>query len=155
MPMSFAGFSDEEFEAHFERLRAHLVEVRPIFESFCSAYGYEMPTGSLGRYPRIRLDQEDEIIRFFDFYMTLDPNGQRYETFARDRPYELGCGAFVDLDKGTPHAHRYGKAIIIYEDRPFHKVADTLMADLEEYEQVIRQWTLETLKKEGQRSSLG
>ena len=150
------GFSSQDdFEAHFAALREHLSEVRPSFDAFCARHGFEYVRGGLGRYPRIRIERVDERTLWFDLSMGLDAQGRRFESFERDRPYELGAGACLDVRDGPKHGTRYCKSVMCFEGVPFEQVGAMLLTEMEKYLPLVGQWTAQYLRESGMKVKLG
>lgn len=140
-----------------ERLRDHLKSLKPIFDQFCTKFGFQYanPT-SIGRYPRIRIMQYSKDINLWlDLWMELDEHGQRYRFFDPSLPYELGAGASIDFDDGTQYGYRYSQAFAQFSNRPFFEIEETLYDDLIKAYEVIRNWTADEIVREGRYVKLG
>ena len=116
----------------FNELRKHLARIKPSVQRFCDEHGFkEASISSIGRYPRIRVvRQHGAVQQWLDLSMGLDENGRRFTEFFPDIPYELGAGAFVDLDDGSEFGVRYSVAWTEYEGRSFSEVEKSLYEDL-------------------------
>ena len=80
-------------QEQFGQLREHLKLLRPTFDQFCSVSGYRyVDPRSIGMYPRIRIEKLGDFTRWFDLWMELDNDGNRYQSFFEDVPYELAAG---------------------------------------------------------------
>jgi hypothetical protein len=124
-------------EKDFDTLREHLKEVRPIIDRFCARHGFShVNPVSIGRYPRIRIERAGTPAIWFDLWMGLDKDGCRFETFVRDRPYDLSAGAYLDQPDGL----RYSKTLVCFSDTPFFEVASVLMQQMEQAVPVLEKW---------------
>lgn len=124
--------NEAEFHAHFNSLNAHLVEVRPIFNDFCNRHAFsfaERP--SIGRYPRIRIVRCGAPKLWFDLMMELDPDGRRYEHFTRASLYELGAGAFLDIEDSPNNGTRHSISFWCFKSKPFDQIGTILKDQLE------------------------
>ncbi len=84
-------------ESDFATLNEHLEEVRPIFDDFCARHGFVyVNRKSLGRYPRIRIERPGAPTIWFDLWMEFNKDGQRFEQFTRDLPYECVGGLAIE-----------------------------------------------------------
>lgn len=138
-------------EDDFNALGHHLRVLDPIIAAFCHQHGYERVTGpSVGRYPRIRLQQTESVTRWIDLWMGLDEFGRRFTRFAPDLPYELGAGAFVN-----DHECRYQKAFVIWPALPFSEVAGKLAEALASAAATLCSWDAAFLQAHGRRVVLG
>lgn len=137
---------DEYLFGHFKQLNVDLPKVRPIFEVFCLETGFVPATRiSLGRYPRFRVDRTEpcgQIRLWFDFSMGLTSEGQRYEFYSPDLPYELGCGAVIDR---LTEKRRYSKTILCFENRSMNFVLPGLAQELRSHLAIIQAWDLPTI----------
>ena len=142
-------------EDDFTKLNAHLEIVTPLVEAFCHKYDFKRIVGSsVGRYPRIRLQRCDEITLWLDLWMGLDNEGQRFNLFSPDIPYELSAGAFFDEKSQSADKWRYQKSFVIWPAKPFNEVADELREALEFGVATVKNWDLYFLMKEGLRVQL-
>ncbi len=142
-------------EEDFVRLGAHLEQLRPSIEEFCQKHGFERIVGSsVGRYPRIRLQRCDEITLWLDLWMSLDDEGQRFNCFSPDTPYELSAGAFFD-ESSESGDWRYQKSFVIWPAKPYSEVADALPEALETGVAALQQWDSVLLRNEGLLVKLG
>jgi len=143
-------------EEDFIKLRVHLEHIRPLVDQFCKKHGFQRIEGSsVGRYPRIRLQRCDGITLWLDLWMGLDSEGQRFNRFRPDIPYELSAGAFVDEQSENGDSWRFQKSFVIWQALPFSNVADALSEALETGVATLQQWDLAFLHKEGLRVELG
>ncbi|MBU6951606.1 hypothetical protein [Hahella sp. HN01] len=143
-------------EQQFECLREHLKRVLPEIEKFCSLKGFEfMDARALGRYPRIRVRQEGEIVRWIDLWMELDENGDRFEKFYETIPYELSAGAQVDIPDGTKYGHRYQKSFSIFKSKPFKDIPNIIFDEMLKADSVIAEWDKNYLIENGKKVILG
>lgn len=143
-------------EHDFAALNAHLDEVRPIFDRFCTQHGFTwVDKRSLGRYPRVRIEREGEVAIWFELTMALDEHGQRIDRFTPDALYELGAGGSITVQDGSRFGTRFQKTFWCFSDVPFHKVPAILMAEMEKNLPQLEQWDAEHLKAQGQRIRLG
>jgi hypothetical protein len=142
-------------EDDFEALRAHLSEVRPIFDEFCAAHGFvHADPQSIGRYPRIRIEREEgELIRVLELWMEYDDKGRGFERFRPDLPYELSAGVSIivpDAEYGT----RFDSWVVCFVHKPFHQVPAVLRTEMEKHLVIIERWTGEYLKAYGRKTTL-
>jgi hypothetical protein len=136
-------------------LNEHLAEVRPIFDTFCTRHSFKyMNRLALGRYPRIRIERTRATNIWFDLWMELDDNGNRIERFRRDRPYELGAGAYVDAQDGSKSGLRFSKVIACFSGLPFDQVGAVLLSELEKHLPTLECWDAQHLKENGLRIEL-
>ena len=142
--------------ADFAALNEHLQEVRPIFDAFCARNGFAyVPQLALGRYPRIRIEREGATHIWFDLWMEFDENGQRFEKFRRDLPYELGAGAYVFEDDGSKHGTRYDITSPCFSGKPFDQVGVVLQSEMEKHLPTLEAWDVHYLKANGRKVKLG
>ena len=143
-------------EEEFDKLREHLGRVRPIVDEFCSSNGYcHVDPRSIGRYPRIRIEKPGEVTTWLDLWMELDKDGNRYESFFEDVPYELAAGAHLHVEDGTQYGHRFQKSLAVFSGRPFKDVPESLLEELRKGAAEIEEWTAEMLREKGERVQLG
>lgn len=148
--------TEEQFKKHFEDLREHLQLVQPLVDEFCSSYGYQhVDPRSIGRYPRIRIQKQGEVARWLDLSMELDEDGNRYEIFFDEVPYELAAGANFHIEDGTQYGHRFQKSFAVFSGRPFKAVPENLLEDLRKGAEEIEEWTAAMLKEHGEKVQLG
>jgi hypothetical protein len=143
-------------EADFAALNEHLEEVRPIFDAFCARHGFVcVDRKSLGRYPRVRIEKTGATKIWFDLWMECDKDGQRFERFKRDLPYELSAGAYVDVQDGSKYGTRFQKAIQCFSGKPFEQVSAVLQSEMEKHLHTLEQWDVQHLKDNGKKVQLG
>jgi len=143
-------------EEEYNGLREHLEEVFPIFEKFCYSSGYQLiDSKSLGRYPRIRVENVGFLVRWIDLWMALDEKGDRYKFYFNEIPYELSAGAYYDFDDGTEYGIRYQKSISLFTHRPFNKIPKELYQDLYKGKMEVEGWTRKMLQQHGVKVNLG
>src|SRR5579862_708113 len=136
--------------ADFAALNEHLEEVRPIFDDFCARHVFVYVNRlSLGRYPRIRVERAGETTIWFDLWMEFDKDGQRFERFRRDLPYELAAGAFVDIADGSTHGIRFQKCFQCFSGKPFDEVGSILSTEMERHLPTLEEWDVQYLKVNG------
>ncbi len=140
-------------EDDFLELAAHLKALRPTFEMFCAQHGFEFVNRlALGRYPRIRIEKViDNVHLWFDLWMCLDSDGNRYEKYFESIPYELSAGAFLDIIEEVSLAgHRYQIAFPIWERMPFSAIAPAvLVAAMEDHLPQLSEWNVANLRSKG------
>lgn len=142
-------------EEDFASLRAPLQQLNPTIEEFCRKNGFERIEGpSVGRYPRVRLQRSDSITLWFDLWMGLDAEGERFSRVSPEIPYELSAGAFFDEQSGSAGRWRYQKSFVIWPSIPFHEIAEKLSEALEDGLKTLERWDLSLLQKEGLRVPL-
>ena len=143
-------------EADFVALSEHLEEVRPIFDDFCTRHGFVyVDRRSLGRYPRIRIERPGAPSLWFDLWMEVGKDGQRFERFRRDLPYELSAGASLVLQDGSKYGVRFDKCFQCFSGEPFDQVGAILQDKLETHLRTLEQWDAQYLKEHGERVQLG
>jgi hypothetical protein len=143
-------------EADFVALNEHLQEVRPIFDQFCARHGFVyVNRRSLGRYPRIRIERAGVPKIWFDLWMECDKNGQRFERFRRDLPYELTAGAYLDVQDGSKYGTRFGKCFQCFSGTPFDQVGAVLQGEMEKHLPTLEEWDTQYLKDNGEKVQLG
>ena len=143
-------------EADFVALNEHLDEVLPLFDSFCARHGFTyVDRTSLGRYPRIRIEKQGLTIAWIDLWMEYDANGERFETFRRDLPYELSAGAYFVEQIGSTYGVRFDKCLQRFTAKPFDQVAAVLQYEMEACLPTLATWTLQHLKDHGTKMKLG
>ncbi|WLQ16773.1 hypothetical protein O5O45_12675 [Hahella aquimaris] len=143
-------------ERQFEELNEHLKRVMPCVNRFCEVAGYEyVDRRALGRYPRIRIQRPGEICRWIELWMELDENGDRYERFFDDIPYELSAGAKVEIADGTPYGHRYFKTFVLFSRKPFREVPQTLEGQLRKAHVLLSGWDKTFVLTHGRKVVLG
>ena len=140
----------------FEVLNEHLKDVRPIFDSFCARNGFVyVDRKSLGRYPRIRIERQGPVNTWFELWMELDKDGNRFEHFREDLPYELGAGASFVEDNGTKYGVRYQKCFTCFSGKPFNRVGEVLESEMEKHLRTLEGWNALHLKHYGEKVQLG
>ena len=143
-------------EADFAALNEHLEEVRPIFDDFCARHGFVyVNRKSLGRYPRVRIEKTGATKIWFELWMECDKDGQRFERFRHDLPYELSAGAYVDVPDGSKHGTRFQKAAQCFAGKPFDQVGAVLRSEMEKHLPTLEQWDVQHLKDNGKKVQLG
>jgi hypothetical protein len=143
-------------EADFAALNEHLEEVRPIFDDFCIRHGFVyVNRKALGRYPRVRIEKTGATKIWFDLWMECDKNGQRFERFSRDLPYELSAGAYVDEQDGSKYGVRFQKGLLCFSGKPFDQVGAVLRSEMEKHLPALKQWDAQHLKENGKKVQLG
>jgi hypothetical protein len=142
-------------EQDYLDLAEHLHEVHPILDQFSRVHGFNrVNPGALGRYPRIRIARGDQPRIWFDLWLGEDEHGNRFDKFRRDLPYDLSCGATVDLEERPGQWIRMGKAVLCFKGRPFDEVPSTLLAEMERELPMLESWDTDYLMKYGQRIEL-
>jgi hypothetical protein len=143
-------------EADFAALNEHLQEMRPIFDDFCTRNGFVyVDRKSLGRYPRIRIEKPGATKIWFDLWMESDKDGQRFERFRRDLPYELSAGAYVDVQDGSKYGTRFQKSLQCFSDKPFDQVGAVLQNEMQKHFHTLEEWDTPYLKDNGEKVQLG
>jgi hypothetical protein len=143
-------------EADFAALNEHLEELRPIFDAFCARHRFVYgDRKSLGRYPRIRIEKTGATKIWFDLWMECDKEGQRFERFKRDLPYELSAGAYVDEQDGSKYGVRFQKCFPCFSGKPFDQVGAVLQSELEKHLPTLEGWDAEHPKQNGKKVQLG
>lgn len=141
-------------EEGFERLGQHLQPLWPVFQEFCAAHGFDfVAQTALGRYPRIRINKRfSELKVWFELWMCCDDDGNRFEEFFDEIPYELSCGAFADL----PDNRRYSFTDLIWDRKPFSSITDSaLRSEMELKLPDIEDWDINRLREKGRLIQLG
>lgn len=142
-------------EADFDALNEHLNELIPIFDRFCAQQGFKyVPNRAIGRYPRIRIERGGSINLWFDLWMELDKNGQRFEKFRRDLPYELSAGASVVVQDDSGHRVRYQRAMQCFSGKPFDQVGGVLLNEMQQHLMSLKKWDVQHLKDCGSQIDL-
>lgn len=143
-------------EPDFAALNEHLQEVRPIFDDFCTRNGFVyVDRKSLGRYPRIRIEKPGATTIWFDLWMEPNKDGQRFERFRRDLPYELSAGAYVDEPDGSKYGIRFGKCFQCFSGKPLGQVGAILQGEMQEHLRKLEEWDAQYLKDNGGKVQLG
>ena len=143
-------------EADFAALNEHLEEVRPIFDAFCARHGFVyVNRKSLGRYPRIRIERPGEPTIWFDLWMEFNKDGQRFEQFRRDLPYELSAGASLVVQDGSKYGIRFDKCFQYFSSKPFDQVGAVLQSEMEKHLPTLEGWNARYLKDNGEKVRLG
>jgi hypothetical protein len=143
-------------ETEFEVLSKHLEEVRPLTDRFCARHGFVYaPAQAIGRYPRIRIEKPGSPSLWIELWMEYDADGRRFETFTRERPYELSAGGEIHVDDGSALGARHQKAIVCFCAMPFENVAARLEAEMQRAFDIVRSWTPAYLKGNGLYVRLG
>src|SRR5580700_918068 len=134
-------------EADFVALNEHLEEVRPIFDGFCATHGFVyVSRTALGRYPRVRIKRLRETEIWFDLWMEEDKDGNRFEQFRHDLPYELSAGACVVVQDGSKHGTRFSKIMLCFVGKPFDEVGAILQSEMEKHLPTLETWDAQHLK---------
>jgi hypothetical protein len=142
-------------EAGFATLNEHLNEVRPIFDVFCAQNGFvPVAQNSIGRYPRIRIERSGPVNLWFDLWMEFDQNGQRFELFSRDSPYELTAGANVVTEDESNCIVRFQKAIQCFSGKPFDEVSAILLLEMQKHLPIVGGWDAKYLQANGKKVQL-
>lgn len=81
--------------------------------------------------------------------MQCDKDGRRFESFTRERPYELGAG--VDFEEGLV---RFSTAVPCFADVAFDRVGAILLEKMEKQLPVLESWSQQSLKTQGDRIPL-
>lgn len=138
-------------EQDFVDLAVHLTSLRPAFERFCTRQDFQFVNPlALGRYPRIRIESGKRLNLWFELWMCLDANGDRYEKFFEAVPYELSAGACVHVD-GAPR-NRFHVVFPIWERMPFFLIRpDRLVTVMEEILPQLQEWDETRLQTYGHR----
>lgn len=142
-------------ESDFDALNEHLLKVRPLFDEFCARNSFNyVPRVAIGRYPRIRIQKYDSPKLWFDFSISTDPGGHRFEIFNRELPYELAAGAYIVLRDEFERKVRFQKEIRCFSGMPFDQVHTILRAELQKNLQIIEKWNAANLRSDGIRVHL-
>lgn len=156
--------TEEEFEEHFRKLRAHMELARPVFDQFSAKHGFHWRTQALGRSPRIIVDRPGDIELGIELAMNLDkiavPITQLQ--FAPDLPHWLGVWALLDISGSPVHPAglksvlglRLHKTHTVFEAAPFHEILPGLALHLEKLLSVAESWTPMDLIQTGYRVQL-
>lgn len=117
--------SMDEFELKFYNLGKHLDPIRQVIAEFCTTRGFEhIPTG---RYPRILICKKGECNQWIELLMSLDEDGERRNTFFENVPYELGAGAYYDVEEiSPPKKTRYSEHFTYWDAMPFSAITTEL-----------------------------
>jgi len=143
-------------EADFAALNKHLEEVRPIFDDFCARHGFVyVDRRSLGRYPRIRIEKLGTPTIWFDLWMEFDKDGQRFNRFSRNLPYELSAGASLPMQDGSRYGIRFDKCLQCFSGKPFDQVEAILRGEMEKHLPTLEGWNAQYLKENGEKVKLG
>jgi len=143
-------------EADFAALNEHLEEVRPIFDEFCVRHGFVyVDRKSLGRYPRVRIEKTGATKIWFDLWMEFDKDGQRFERFKPDLPYELSAGASLVVQDGSEYGIRFDKCFQCFSGKPFDHVGPVLQDEMEKHLPALEGWDVQHLKQNGEKVQLG
>ena len=134
-------------ENEYVLLRNHLYSLDAGIMSFCQDYNFSEQLTGIGRYPRRRLVQYGEVNFYFDLQMDLTKNGKRYEQFYSEIPYSLGMGAWLDIEDDRLSHNKW-----CFQGRPFSEFKNRIRDELEIYYAQVDTWTVDWLRKEGQRS---
>ncbi len=131
---------------HYAALNEHLLEVRPIMDEFCAQNGFVyVDRKSLGRYPSVRIERPGSITLWFDLRMEDDKEGNRFEEFRRDIPYELNAGAYIEMPDGSRDGIRYSKYLVCFSGKPFREVGAVLCSEMEKYLPIVDKWDAQYL----------
>jgi hypothetical protein len=142
-------------EADFAALNEHLEEVRPIFDAFCATHGFVyINRSALGRYPRVRIARMGETEIWFDLWMEEDKDGNRFEQFRRDLPYELSAGACVVMHDDSKYGTRFSKIMLCFAAKPFDEVGAVLQSEMEKHLPTLETWDAQYLEDNGQKVQL-
>ncbi len=135
----------------FSELSSHLAPLIPAFAEFCSRHEYSfVDSRSLGRYPRVRVEKVADVITWFELWMCLDAEGNRYESFFETIPFELSAGVCIDLIDEPPLGRRYQVAFPIWERRPFSSItSEEMIRAMELSFSTLNVWSVEMLKANG------
>ncbi len=137
-------------EQDFEDLAVHLHALEPAFESFCSKYGFMRVWGALGRYPRIRIERETDITVWFDLWMSLTPDGEKYARFFDSIPYDLSGGANVMVESSNPYGRMCHVAFSIWDRKPFSEITLASLFDaMAHFLPQLETWDVERLRSHG------
>ena len=133
-------------EADYVRLAAHLVAIDPIVEPFAALHGYmvmQWPLG--GRYPNRKMHRQDGLVwRCIQITMNEWPNGERYDEFFPEIPYNVFGAAWVDdFDCGL----RWSGPHLTTRGIPFCELVTTLPIYLQHMESYLK-----TLKEDSIRA---
>ena len=141
-----------DYYAVYAEMSSHLEHLRPCLAQFCVKHEFSfVDSQCLGRYPRVRVEKVTDVIIYFDLWMCLDAEGNRYESFFETIPFDLGGGVYVDLDHEPPDGRRYGVAFPIWERRPFSSITSKEMIQaMEQRLPTLGEWNVEKLKANGQ-----
>lgn len=143
-------------EKQFEQLRLHLGRVLPNIENFCIEAGYEFVNQkSLGRYPRIRIERTGEINRWIELWMELDEDGNRYEHYFEEIPYELSAGAYINIPDHTEYGHRFQKSFLLFSRKKFKDIPTIITTELKKANEKLAGWNRNILINEGKRVDFG
>ena len=143
-------------EDDFIKLREHLKLIQPYFDDFVDDYKYEYANPkSLGRYPRLRINKNDNYHKWIELCMCLDDDGKRYEKFFEKIPYELSAGVYVKKNDLLKQQYRYQISTSIYDRKPFNQVSGSIVDDFKKCKAWLDGWDKESIMKEGVRVKLG
>jgi hypothetical protein len=113
----------------YERLGEHLSKIDAPLASFAATYGYTLyPKLSGGRYPNRRITQEGSVFRSIHISMELAPNGERFDEFFPEIPYNCWAGAWIDDHKKR---ERWSGPSICIKRIPFSVLVQTLNLHLD------------------------
>ena len=87
--------------------------------------------------------------------MEFGKDGQRYEQFSRDLPYELSAGASLAVPDGSKYGIRFDKCFQCFSGKPFDQVGAVLQCELETHLRTLEQWDVQYLKQNGEKMQLG
>lgn len=143
-------------ESDFIELNEHLQEVRPIFDSFNERNNFVyVDRKALGRYPRIRIERNGSTNIWFDLWMEYDEEGNKFEVFRYDLPYELSAGAYVDVQEASTNGVRFQKCIQCFSGKPFNQIGVDLASEMQKQLCILEEWDVQYLKDKGERIRLG
>ena len=139
-------------EIDFDSLRQDLPSTLPFIEEFCQKHGYvRAPAPEEGRYPRIRVHKiSAKLVKWIDFDMALDENGNRFKFYSTSLHYELAGGAFFDLPNNIGF-ERYSKHFTLFDSLRFSLALPKIATSMECARKILENWDEEYLKREGQR----
>jgi len=144
----------EYFDAR-AALNEHLKEVIPIFDDFCARNGFVyVDRKSLGQYPRIRIERTGATTIWFDLWMEFDKDGQRFEQFRRDLPYELSAGAYVVEQDDSKCGTRFDICFQCFSRKPFEEVGVVLQSEMQKHLPALEKWDVQYLKENGRKVQL-
>jgi hypothetical protein len=142
-------------EEDYVALGEHLKTIEPVFFDFGTQHGFaRVDQGSLGRYPRRRIEKSGDVTRWIELWLQFDSNGKHYEKFRPGLPYDLSVGAHIDVVDKIGSIIRYYATAGVFSGIPFEQFAAALPSELEKCVQLLERYDPAFLQQHGARTVL-